>query len=80
MDIFLFLAALVLITLISNLSGSVAKQRLKVAGATLSQAGHRLTHYELAYLAGGPRRAIVDRAVPPLIPMVSAISGSERSK
>ncbi|MFI6535020.1 TIGR04222 domain-containing membrane protein [Nonomuraea sp. NPDC050547] len=58
MDIFLFFAAFALIALISNLSGSVAKQRLKVANATLSQAGHRLTHYELAYLAGGPRRAI----------------------
>ncbi|MFI6500496.1 TIGR04222 domain-containing membrane protein [Nonomuraea typhae] len=58
MDVFLVVVALALVILVSRLTNGVRAHRLKVAGATLSQAGHRLTPYELAYLAGGPRRAI----------------------
>lgn len=55
MDIVLLLAAIACVVMVNAADSAATKARRGAAGA----AGvHQLTHYELAYLAGGPRRAI----------------------
>lgn len=58
MDTFLVIVAVIIVLLVNKASGAVAKERGRIGDATLSAAGHQLSHYELAYLSGGPRRAI----------------------
>ncbi|MFI7126214.1 TIGR04222 domain-containing membrane protein [Nonomuraea sp. NPDC050153] len=58
MDYFLLFAALGVVFLVNVAEQSVERERRRVSEPEPTGAGHDLSHYELAYLSGGPRRAI----------------------
>ncbi|MGP3957482.1 TIGR04222 domain-containing membrane protein [Nonomuraea sp. 3N208] len=58
MEFVLVIAAIGVALLVSAAVQRVEKERRRVSEATPSGAGHAVSHYELAYLSGGPRRAI----------------------
>ncbi|TMR08466.1 TIGR04222 domain-containing membrane protein [Nonomuraea turkmeniaca] len=58
MEFVLLAAALGVALLVNAAAQRVERERRRVSEARPSGAGHALSHYELAYLSGGPRRAI----------------------
>lgn len=58
MDFFVLVGALGMIFLVSVFEQRVERERRRVTEARPGGAGHDLSPYELAYLSGGPRRAI----------------------
>ncbi|MDP4507386.1 TIGR04222 domain-containing membrane protein [Nonomuraea turcica] len=58
MEFVLLMAAIGVALLVNAAVKRVEKERRRVSEAMPSGAGHALSHYELAYLSGGPRRAI----------------------
>ncbi|GAA1677369.1 TIGR04222 domain-containing membrane protein [Nonomuraea maheshkhaliensis] len=58
MDSILLVAAIGVFLVVGWAGQRVERERRRVGEREPSGAGHRLSHYELAYLAGGPRRAI----------------------
>ncbi|MGN9840775.1 TIGR04222 domain-containing membrane protein [Nonomuraea sp. H19] len=58
MDYVLVVAALGLVLLVGIAEQRVERERRRVSELAFSGVGHALSHYELAYLSGGPRRAI----------------------
>jgi uncharacterized protein (TIGR04222 family) len=57
-DLVLLIAAFAVFFLVGSAEQRVERERRRVGEATPSGTGHQLNHYELAYLSGGPRRAI----------------------
>ncbi|MEO3805889.1 TIGR04222 domain-containing membrane protein [Nonomuraea sp. B1E8] len=58
MDHVLIVAALAVMVLVSAAENRVERERGRVQGTASAGEGHRLDPYELAYLSGGPRRAL----------------------
>ncbi|TMR97590.1 TIGR04222 domain-containing membrane protein [Nonomuraea basaltis] len=58
MDYVLLVAALGMVLLVSAANQRVERERRRVSEAKPTGRGHDLSPYELAYLSGGPRRAI----------------------
>jgi uncharacterized protein (TIGR04222 family) len=58
MDYFLLFAALGVVFLVNVAEQSVERERRRVSERAPTGGGHELSPYELAYLSGGPRRAI----------------------
>ncbi|MEO3888057.1 TIGR04222 domain-containing membrane protein [Nonomuraea sp. B5E05] len=58
MDHVLIVAALAVMVLVSAAENRVERERRRVQGTASAGEGHRLDPYELAYLSGGPRRAL----------------------
>ncbi|MFI6736705.1 TIGR04222 domain-containing membrane protein [Nonomuraea sp. NPDC050451] len=58
MDYFLLFAALGVVFLVNVAEQSVERERRRVSEPAPTGRGHDLSHYELTYLSGGPRRTI----------------------
>ncbi|MEV0614994.1 TIGR04222 domain-containing membrane protein [Nonomuraea sp. NPDC050404] len=58
MDVILVIAAVGVFMLVSMAEQRVERERRRIAETEPSGQGHQLSHYELAHLSGGPRRAI----------------------
>ncbi|WP_165959418.1 TIGR04222 domain-containing membrane protein [Nonomuraea longispora] len=58
MDFVLIIASIAIVALVGVVEQRAERERVRVSGAKPARAGHQLGPYELAYLSGGPRRAL----------------------
>jgi uncharacterized protein (TIGR04222 family) len=57
-DFVLIVASIAVVALVGMVEQRIDRERARVSGAPPGKAGHQLGPYELAYLSGGPRRAL----------------------